>query len=130
MRKKVIADKEAQKYKIIHYSFKVNHKRRVGNLQFILQIFTKHPNVKKLWIPRISLKLKKKGKMKIQISMLDSNPLTWYFFLWIGQSSAVLPSSVLVSGLPWQSAAKWPTWPHTKHLSCCPGKVITCPSSN
>lgn len=33
--------------------------------------------------------------------------------------------SFVSAAVPLQSAAKWPVWPHTKHLSCWPGMVIT-----
>lgn len=72
-------------------------------------------------------KRKRTGKRETNWKPLwrDVNSWTWYFFLWIGVSSTPFQSAGLSPGLPWHSAARWPTWPQTKHFSCCPGKVIT-----
>lgn len=48
MRKEVIANKEAQEHEIINQTFKIRSKRRIRNLQVILQIFSQYPNVEEL----------------------------------------------------------------------------------
>lgn len=45
MWKKVIANEKTKQDKIVHHSFKINIKWRVGNVQLILQIFSQYPNV-------------------------------------------------------------------------------------
>jgi len=48
VRKKVIANKETHKHKIINKTFKVYLEGSIYNFQILCQVFTQHPYVKKL----------------------------------------------------------------------------------
>lgn len=48
VRQKVIANKETHKHKIIDQAFKVYLEGSIYNFQFLCQVFTQHPYVKKL----------------------------------------------------------------------------------
>ena len=48
MRQEIIANKEAKEYKVIYNSLEVDGERRIWDGQFILQIFSQHPDVQEL----------------------------------------------------------------------------------
>lgn len=52
--------------------------------------------------------------------------LTWYGFLATTSASPFSSNSPAFRfAFPSQFAAKWPIWPHRKHLSCCPAMKTT-----
>ena len=48
MWKKVISDEKTKEDKIIHYSLKIYSKRRVNNVQIVLQVLSQYPDVEEL----------------------------------------------------------------------------------
>lgn len=70
MRKKVIANKETHKHKIINKTFKVYLEGSIYNFQILCQVFTQHPYVKKLSTGKYSHSELTRVKDELQIKYL------------------------------------------------------------